>query len=391
MLLGNLKLLSDDDLHDVQIERGRIQSILPAGKSPILFSDSLRIRFEKALIFPGLINSHDHLDFNLFPRLGNRLYKNYREWGLEINKENKNLIGAILKIPQELRIQWGIYKNLLNGITTVVNHGERLKTGKELITVYQEYKSLHSVGFEKNWIFKLNQPFKNRGPFVIHVGEGRDENSHKEIDRLIKYNFFWKDLIGIHGVAMDEIQASAFRGLVWCPDSNFFLLGKTASIDRLQFHTKLGFGTDSCLTSSWNFWDQLRMARKTGMVSDDRLFAMLTTEAAEVWGLDASGKIAVDHHADLVIVENKQSLVRFDSFYNLSPEDILMVIHKGMIRLFDESLQIQLKSFDFPFHEFTKVQIKKRNKYIEGDFPGLINRIREIHGQFNFPEDLCLA
>src|ERR1035438_6562637 len=101
MLLGNLKLLSDDDLHDVQIERGRIQSILPAGKSPVLFSDSLRIRFEKALVFPGLINSHDHLDFNLFPRLGNRLYMNYREWGLEINKENKNLIGAILRIPQE--------------------------------------------------------------------------------------------------------------------------------------------------------------------------------------------------------------------------------------------------------------------------------------------------
>jgi cytosine/adenosine deaminase-related metal-dependent hydrolase len=391
MLLGNLKLLSDDDLHDVHIERGRIQSILPAEKSLGLFPDSLRIQFEKAIIFPGLINSHDHLDFNLFPRLGNRLYKNYREWGLEINKENKNLIDAILKIPQELRIQWGIYKNLINGITTVVNHGEKLKAGKELLTLYQEYKSLHSVGFERNWIFKLNQPFKNRGPFVIHVGEGRDENSHKEIDRLIKYNFFKKDLIGIHGVAMDELQASAFRGLVWCPDSNFFLLGKTAPIDRLQFHTKLCFGTDSCLTASWNFWDQLRIARKTGMVSDDRLFAMLTTEAAKVWGMDASGKIAVDHYADLVIVDNKQPLVGFDSFYNLNPEDILMVIHRGMIRLFDESLQIQLKAFDFPFHEFTKIQIKKRYKYIEGDFPVLINKIRQIYAQFNFPEGLWFA
>jgi cytosine/adenosine deaminase-related metal-dependent hydrolase len=390
MLLCNLSLIEDESLFDILLARGRIQSINPAGESSGFIGNKSSIHFEKAIVFPGLINSHDHLDFNLFPRFGQRLYKNYREWGLEIQKENKGEIEEILNIPQELRTQWGLYKNLLNGITTVINHGEKLITGKELITVFQDYKSLHSVGFEKNWIVKLNQPFMNRGPFVIHVGEGTDKSSHEEIDRLINWNFCKKDLIGIHGVAMDAIQAASFRGLVWCPASNFFLLGKTADIGRLQFHTKIGFGTDSSLTADWNIWEHLRNAKRMGLVTDTRLFAMLTGEAAEIWKLNDSGKIAVGHLADMVVAK-KAGLSGFDSFYGLNPDGILIVIHKGNIRLFDESLYEQLKAFDFPFHEFTKVQIKKSSKYIQGDLPGLLNKIRGIHKQVNLPEEVSVA
>src|ERR1700692_695101 len=149
MLLCNLSLIEDESLVDILLARGRIQSINSAGESSGFIGNKWSIQFEKAIVFPGLINSHDHLDFNLFPRFGQRLYKNYREWGLQIQKENKREIEEILNIPQELRTQWGLYKNLLNGITTVINHGEKLITGKELITVFQDYKALHSVGFEK--------------------------------------------------------------------------------------------------------------------------------------------------------------------------------------------------------------------------------------------------
>ena len=54
------------------------------------------------LLFPGLINSHDHLDFNLFPQTGNRIYNNYTEWGKDIQYQNKETINAVLKIPQQI-------------------------------------------------------------------------------------------------------------------------------------------------------------------------------------------------------------------------------------------------------------------------------------------------
>src|ERR1700690_697652 len=123
MILNNLFSITREQLVDIIITEGKINSVSKHEDSLVDNLGSQTIKFHDAIIFPGLINSHDHLDFNLFPQLGNRIYNNYIEWGEDIHLQNKKAIDSILKIPQELRIQWGIYKNLLNGITTVVNHG----------------------------------------------------------------------------------------------------------------------------------------------------------------------------------------------------------------------------------------------------------------------------
>lgn len=165
MRLNNLHFPGKEGAIDLQIRNGKITSILPS--SLLSAKEQLpdnntpfepAISFNNALIFPGLINSHDHLDFNLFPSFGNRIYRNYTEWGPDIQARHKDEIAAILKIPQPLRTRWGLYKNLLNGFTTVVNHGDRLETDDNLITVFQDYHCLHSVGFEKRWKWKLNSP-----------------------------------------------------------------------------------------------------------------------------------------------------------------------------------------------------------------------------------------
>ena len=79
--------------------------------------------------------------------------------------------------------------------------------------------------------------------------KGLDEDSHKEIDTLIKMNFFNKSLFAVHGIAMDEEQSRTFNALIWCPSSNYFLLNPTADIERLKTKTRILFGTDSTLTA----------------------------------------------------------------------------------------------------------------------------------------------
>src|SRR5476651_2322578 len=143
----------------------------------------LQLFFDQAVVFPGLINSHDHLDFNLFPQLGNRVYNNYVEWGDYIHREYKREIADCLNIPLALRAQWGVYKNLLCGVTTVVNHGDKLPLRNPLINVFEGCQSLHSVQLEKSWRSRLNYPQKKNMPVAIHVGEGTDEPAHEEIDR----------------------------------------------------------------------------------------------------------------------------------------------------------------------------------------------------------------
>src|SRR5258706_11703399 len=120
-----------EGIKNVTVKDGRVINIFSPGKDHEN-NNGAHLYFNDALIFPGLINSHDHLDFNLFPKLGNRIYKNYVEWGNDIHQQNKETIDAVLKIPKKLRAQWGIYKNLLNGITAVFNHGKKLQIENSL-------------------------------------------------------------------------------------------------------------------------------------------------------------------------------------------------------------------------------------------------------------------
>ena len=66
--------------------------------------DRQRVALRDVIVFPGLVNAHDHLEFNLFPFLANRRYTNYKEWSSDIHINNKNEIAAVLQIPIELRI-----------------------------------------------------------------------------------------------------------------------------------------------------------------------------------------------------------------------------------------------------------------------------------------------
>ncbi|HTB30695.1 MAG TPA: amidohydrolase family protein [Bacteroidia bacterium] len=384
MLLSNLFSIPENRNVDILMERGRIISVSECDSSANT-SREPALKFDNAIVFPGLINSHDHLDFNSFPQLGNRIYNNYVEWGLNIHQKNKDVINNVLKIPGQLRTQWGIYKNLLNGITTVVNHGPKLVVEDDLITIMQNSHVLHSVANEKKWRLKLNMPFIKKEPFSIHVGEGTDESAQEEITALLKWNLFNRELIGIHAVAMDEEQAGKFKAIVWCPDSNNFLLGRTAQIDKLKHQTKILFGTDSTVSANWNLWSHLRTAKDTKMVTDEEVFEMLTGAPAKVWGLSSSSAITIGHNADIVIAKKKPELKGMDAFFTLNPEDILVVMHKGCIRLFDEELCQQFFEQGINVEGFFKIYINNKCKYIFGNLPELIKSIRKHYPEAHFP------
>src|SRR3569833_960739 len=117
MILNNLKMALTGDPVNIRISDGRIQEVSPA---PINTTNGqFNLKFDQVIVLPGIINSHDHLDFNLFPSFGGRKYANYTEWGHYIHSHFQDKIDRVLKVPTSLREQWGVYKNLINGITTV--------------------------------------------------------------------------------------------------------------------------------------------------------------------------------------------------------------------------------------------------------------------------------
>lgn len=378
MLLQNLNLRGTNGLFNIGINGGHISSVTT---NIITENDDISLYFENALAFPGLINSHDHLEFNLFGKMGTKSYSNYVEWGNDIHQKYKAEIDKVLKVPEVLRVQWGIYKNLLGGVTTVLHHGKHYNLENALVNVFNKCQNLHSVQLEKKWKLRLNNPLKISIPTVIHIGEGVDKIAAEEINDLLKWNLFGRDLVGIHGVNMNSLQAKSFKALVWCPQSNYFLLNFTAEIEQLKKHTSILFGTDSTLSADWDIWEHIRDARAIGLLNDDELYASLNTTPSRVWNLN-SGSIEEKKQADVVVAKMSSNDTE-DSFFKTKPEDILLIVQRGNIRLFDESLISQLdESYQ---KNYSSILLNGIRKYVAGDLPGLANEIKRHYPEAVFP------
>jgi len=175
---------------------------------------------------------------------------------------------------------------------------------------------------------------------------------------------------------MSATQAKKFNALVWCPQSNFFLLNKTAPVDELKKHTDMLFGTDSTLTSNWNIWDHISIARKTGLLTDEELYNTFNKNAARVWTLQ-------NEEQNIVVAKNKHRGNFYSAFYAIQPEDILLVMHQGNIRLFDEELLDQLTMLDIG--KFSKVYLNGACKYVEGNLAALITEIKAWYPEAQLP------
>ena len=383
MLINNVKIInSNNDCSQIKIDGSRIIEVTNSKFSAKNSSKELFIDFDEAIAFPGLINSHDHLEFNLFSKLGNKNYRDYIDWGDDINIKNKEQIEIIKQVPKDLSFRWGLYKNLICGVTTIINHGINIVTHiNNLPDVFTGYHYLHSIRIEKHWKLKLFLKSKKL-PFLIHIGEGKNQESFDEINKLIKYNFLNKELIGIHAISMNAKQSKKFKAIIWCPDSNLFLYNKTANISEIKKYTSILFGTDSTLSANWNIWNHLRLAREYDYLNDKELYYSLTENASYIWDFKLKGKIEKNMIADIVICKKKFTDI-WESFYNINPEDILLIVKNGRCIFIDSVLTTQQQNFDK--NKFDIIYINSIKKYVIKGIHELIKSIHKIHPEYQFP------
>lgn len=307
-----------------------------------------KISVKDVLVFPGIVNAHDHLEFNLFPHVANGSYTDYRQWGADIHSKNKETIDSIKKIPVDLRLRWGVLKNLINGITHIVHHGGHHDLIKAITyPVFLNYQYLHSLATERYWKLKLNS-WSNKS-VMFHIGEGTSPQVTEEIDRVLTWNLLHRDLIGIHAIGMTPAQSKHFKSVVWCPLSNMNLYKATANVGELRTNTAILFGTDSTLTGSPNFWEHLRLARTFGMLSDAELYETVTSRPRNVLWEGAPTS---------VVVARKKADDSLNAFFELNPEDILLVVINGVVRLVDESI---LQGYE---SGFSRIQVGPAQKLV---------------------------
>lgn len=253
-------VIYEHDLHDgmrlrerdVYIQNGRIVPQAPNHAHTVDLSGHT--------LSPGLMNAHDHLELNHYPRTRFReVYDNAHQWGEDVNARlNDEPFKSLRAYPLKDRLFIGGLKNLLCGATTVAHHGPRYRQmyARDFpVRVLREYGWSHSLHFDSD--AAVQRSYRNtpkHWPWFIHLAEGTDEVAAGEYQRLKALGCVGPNTVIVHGVGMTEADiaeaASSVCALVTCPTTNHYLLGKTASCDLWQQHGgRVWVGSDSRLTA----------------------------------------------------------------------------------------------------------------------------------------------
>lgn len=249
---------------------------------------------------PGLINAHDHLHRNHYGRLGAGPYPNAYCWAEDIQLRFSRRIGHARRLPRRTALLSGAWKNLFAGVTTVVHHDPWEPDFDEDFPIrVARVAAADSLGMTE----RVEAPLS--GPFCLHVAEGVDAVAAAEVDELDRQGLLNPSLLAVHGLGIGGDGVERFHGsgaaLVWCPSSNQFLFGRTASKELLDGASDLLLGSDSRLTGAGDLLDEIQAARAGGLVSDDRLEDSVGRVGARRLGL-AGPSLESGSRADLILL-----------------------------------------------------------------------------------------
>jgi cytosine/adenosine deaminase-related metal-dependent hydrolase len=254
--------------------------------------DGIHLDLSGLKILPGPINSHDHLEYALFPRLGSGPYPSATEWARDIYHPNESPVREQLRVPKHLRLIWGGLRNLLAGVTTVCHHNpyHPIFDREFPVRVVKRFGWAHSFAFAN--VAERFAAAPARAPFIIHLGEGTNAASCDEIFRLCDIGALQRRTVLVHAVGLNSegwnrVQRSE-AGVVWCPRSNLFTLGATLDIRMLLDRgIPVAIATDSPLTAAGDLLDELRFAIDSSGISPEQALNLVTGSPARVLGLHA--------------------------------------------------------------------------------------------------------
>jgi cytosine/adenosine deaminase-related metal-dependent hydrolase len=301
------KSAAEVERQDICISRGRIVPLASAGKHIV------EIDLSGCLLLPGLINGHDHLEFNLFPRLDSGRHANYVDWAASVFHPDREPIRSHLRVPKHVRLRWGGLKNLFSGVTTVSHHNpyHPVFTKQFPVRVARHFGWAHSIHFAPDFETRCRDTPPD-WPFLIHAGEGTDDLARNEIGRLHREGVLCEQTVLIHAVALEKQGLEMLRhtgaGVIWCPSSNLHTIGQTLGPHVLTSGLPIALGTDSALTARGDLIDELSVVKRLGHLTDSDVYEMVTSVPAKLLRLrNGEGEIRTGGVADLLAVFNNQS------------------------------------------------------------------------------------
>ncbi|MFC1504411.1 amidohydrolase family protein [Spirochaetota bacterium] len=341
-------------------------------------------------VYPGLINSHDHMLGTYLPRVGHGPYLNWKPWDEDL--KNSDLYKERGKLANDDIYLLSVYRQILSGVTTVSDHIPHFINesfiDRSPVRIIRDYALAHECSsYDLNWGDGLEKEIakakKKDIPFITHIEEGYDKEALEGITFLNKKKGLFKNSVLIHCISCskDDIKLIAQKkaNFVWCPSSNMFMFNDTADVRNfIKEGVNVTLGTDSPMSGSLNMLEELKIAKKTYKkfykkeINSKVLFSMVTQNAAKAFKLDEQlGSIENGKYADMMVTK-KRSKDAYENLTKIEIKDIELVMRDG-IPLYGTA--------DFKdFFEKSKVAYQQmtlngEDRYMVGDVRGLKKRI----------------
>ncbi len=389
VIVGRVVTMAEGSLGVEVIPEGRvvvvgekIAALLKPGEPFPAQIDSENAVFIKTdgIIFPGLINLHDHPHYNHIPiwdvsgRFTNRyqwqstdeyrirvkylknIVEQKRYWGLlaEVMKyaEVKHLVAgetAIQGSPGNSRKYCQI---LLRNLDTSPNFG--------FLRMRSYVRNVVKVSREKLARWRADMDEGKLDALFLHIAEGTDSVAQREFDFLVENGLARKEVIIIHGVGLSEeqIRFMSYNDMtvVWSPTSNILLYGKTANIPLM-----VGYGVNLCLGTDWNptgcknLLCEMKLAYEYSNFFFDSLLGfqdiveMVTVNAADAvgWGRYV-GRVLPGFYADLLVITDPGG-DPFEALVEATEADVELVLVGGDPLYGDSAFMAMLKPGDFEY------------------------------------------
>lgn len=325
-----------------------------------------------SFIFPGLIDLHDHITWNVLPRWRpNQLFMNRYEWqktaAYSIALDQPHYA---ISADHELACdadRFSEIKAIVGGATSVVGGLAPTSGTNDNACILGLTRNLDiDAGFpdsvlDKEKVWYVIFPFEmslaatvavrsglDSGAvkaLLVHAGEGKptDAAAAREFAMLAKNGdgFLRPGVSVIHGVAFNAADfkqmAKAGVGLIWSPRSNIELYGGTTDVlSAKAAGVKIALAPDWSPTGSDGMIEELKYASTWNaaqyppVFENGELVKMATVVPAQLAGADQQiGSLANGMYADLLLIRRNVTDPN-RALLNASPADVRLVVIGGV-------------------------------------------------------------
>jgi 5-methylthioadenosine/S-adenosylhomocysteine deaminase len=294
-------------------------------------AEATRFTITDAWIFPGFIDAHNHVAYNVLPKFRpTRLFKNRSEWqnSKEYKKFKQPYETLIKKNLACEAIKYAEMKALISGVTTI----EGTSPGSPCVrTLIRNAENQNQLDIDSSHIRtfvldiqtfdvpKEKMDFSVTKSFVVHLAEGVDRKARAEFATLKQKGLLTAQTAIIHGTALGEPEfqemAQVGAKLIWSPQSNLTLYGQTTEIPlAIEHGVPVSLGVDWNPTGSDDIFEELRAAAKVneekfaGAIPKSSWIPMITENPAEALALsDKIGTLAPGLKADITVLASEDA------------------------------------------------------------------------------------